>query len=707
MVNFVSPGTFIIEKDVSEYAPTVDSSIVGILGFATKGPVNEATLITNTEQLVNTFGEPSETITGQGLEGAIEILEATNQIYYVRAASSTAVEASSYINFGASPAMIISANGFGVTSNLYLQVQVYNHAGVAQFAEPQVFSIPSGTIDQSLSAPYQAVALRKVIGGSIDSDKVGIFWDADTSNQLSGYLVGSWAGSGASISVSSASGTDFTSQAISALVNINTAGDASATAVSHLRVFGYSFDTAAATTSSIEYFAETLYPGAGYNLGTKTDGSTSGVSIEIDSLGGANFSVIINDKGVAAESFKVSFLENQNHIEDAIVDDLTNATSDFILGSITFSGAAASPSKLTSFTNKISTFGTDVNPKASSRNSTTDGSIGVAVTGNYTPRFIKLIEGTYGLANGTNGIPSNNAGLATVLIGTTQGSTKTGMNLLDNDLLGISIAAVPGITIQEVQNALITLAETTQEFLAVVSPPIGLDTVQEAINWSNGQSQTRTAAINSNFAAVFWPEVKVFSVFDGIDRWYDPSIFAVRQMCVTDNLAEPWFAPAGFRRGRVTKPTQVAVPLSQGDRDSMYSGGNIINPIVNFPQQGIVIFGQRTAQRLPSALDRINVRRLMIFVRKILIQTTRPFIFEPNDEFLWQQIEETLNPFLDDIKRRRGLIDFRTVVDSTTNTPARVDRNELWAKIILQPTKAAEILIMEVNLTNTGEKLGL
>jgi len=235
-------------------------------------------------------------------------------------------------------------------------------------------------------------------------------------------------------------------------------------------------------------------------------------------------------------------------------------------------------------------------------------------------------------------------------------------------------------------------------------------TVQDAIDWTNGKSSStagaRSAAINSSYAAIHWPWVKVFSTFDGKDRWYDPSIFAARQMAYTDAVSDSWFAPAGFRRGRLTKPTEVEVKLNQGDRDSMYSGGNVVNPIVAFPQQGITIFGQRTTQREPTALDRINVRRLMIYIRKVILIAARRFVFEPNDEFTWAQIEGLLNPFLDDIKRRRGITEFRVVCDETVNTPVRVDRNELWTKVLIKPTKTAEMLIFEINLTNQGANLG-
>jgi phage tail sheath protein FI len=196
--------------------------------------------------------------------------------------------------------------------------------------------------------------------------------------------------------------------------------------------------------------------------------------------------------------------------------------------------------------------------------------------------------------------------------------------------------------------------------------------------------------------------VQVFDVFAAKDRWYDPAIFAIRQMAFTDNVAETWFAPAGFRRGRLTKPTLTEVALNQGDRDALYVTN--INPIVNFAPEGITIFGQKTAQRATTSLDRINVRRLMIFLRKVLLQTGRQDLFEPNDVFTWDLIKDKTESVLSDIQARRGITEFRVICDDTVNTPIRVDRNELWCKILLKPTKTAEWIIFEVNLTNQSAK---
>jgi len=171
-------------------------------------------------------------------------------------------------------------------------------------------------------------------------------------------------------------------------------------------------------------------------------------------------------------------------------------------------------------------------------------------------------------------------------------------------------------------------------------------------------------------------------------------------MCFTDDVSEAWFAPAGFSRGRLTKPSEVEVRVGQGDRDAMYSGGNVINPIVNFPQQGMVIFGQRTAQREASALDRINVRRMMIIIKKLLQNSTRQFAFEPNDPITWEAVADLATNLLDPIAQRRGISEYQVVCDSSTNTPDRIEKGELWCKVFIRPTKSAEIIVFELNLVD-------
>lgn len=677
-----SPAVVFLEKDNSAYPPNVESSIVGIVGFATKGPTNEAKLITSQENLLTTFGSPLDSLPGQGLEGALEILETTNQIRYVRAINADAKTASATISMGVCPAIKFNNKALGLTSSVYLKVTVADTEGATQI-DNQLYSITSSTANIAAGLT-QASAIAKVIGvGDAPTDVLSVVFDSDETN---GYLIGNFPGRLANITVSAFSSTTLTEANLfpSAFAPLFVSGGLD-TYTATATVYG-----ADIFTSSFAYLAQSQYPGAGYNLSTVANtGQTVGLSIEIESAGAAKSTLGVNNDGVNAETFKVSLLNDATFVESVINIGTTNTNSDYIMGELLVSGAVndAVNTGITNFTKQLSTLGSPVGV-------TVKTFAGTEII-NSNPRFFKLKDGTYSMSGATNGTMGD-----TEIIG--DSASKTGIYALDDDLLNISMAITPGINSQTVQNALITLAETTQNFLAVVAPPFGVDTVEEATEWMNGRSTSRTAAINSSWASVFWPWVQVFDVFSGRDQWYDPAIFAIRQMAFTDNVAETWFAPAGFRRGRLTKPTATEVALNQGDRDALYT--NNINPVVNFTPEGITIFGQKTAQRAATALDRINVRRLMIYLRKVLLLTGRQDLFEPNDAFTWEIVKDKADALLGDIQARRGITDFRVICDETVNTPIRVDRNELWCKILIKPTKTAEWIVFEVNLTNQSAK---
>jgi len=685
MANFVSPGVYVIEKDNSNYPVSINPSVVGIVGFAGKGPENKATLITSQEQLIKTFGKPSEDIEGQGIEAALEILEATNTLYFVRSiVDSAKADSGVTVPLGACPHMVVSANDFGIDggNSLYLKVQVVDENGTSSFADPKVFSIPAGTHPDS-----QTQALINAIGSGAFSSKVSV--QNDGTND---YLVGAFAGKNTKLQVTAASSLDFDNDLTAALIPVDEKGalapdDASST----LTVQGYTFDSTG--SNSVAYQVDSLYAGADYNYRLDDAGRVLGNTIEIAPLGGKDVTLTVNDAGAAEESYVVSLVGSGTFIEKQINTGEVDAVSNYIKGNLVSGGSDYDAIELQAFSSKLTALGVD----------NISGDTGTTAETDIEVRFVKPIQGTYNMTGGNSGASGTSAQIKAAAIG--EQALHTGMFALDYDILNIGLAAVPGIHDQDVQNNLVTLAQDSQNFLAVVSPPYGKDTVQEALDWSNGLSTERSVALNSSYAAIYWPWVKTYDVVEKKDKWYDPAIYGIRQMCYTDEVADSWFAPAGFRRGRLTKPVEVEVDVSQGDRDNMYSGGNVLNPVVNFPQQGLVIFGQRTAQRTPTALDRINVRRLMIIIRKILLNSTNQFVFEPNDPTTWEQVAAVAEGLLSDIVIRRGITEYKVICDETTNTPTRIDRGELWCKVLIKPTKAAEIIIFELNLTNQAASL--
>lgn len=666
-----SPSVVVLENDQSIYTPNVQSSVVGIVGFADKGPTNKATLITSQNQLLNVFGKPSSDIPGQGLEGALEILEATNQVYFVRVVqdSGTAAAANAAVSatLGFCPAVAVSSVTSTFDGSTLTYVVTDNYSEVQLNGSVQLASSTGDT------------GLYDVLKRQFDPQNVG---DSPVFAMESGgtlFLASRYAGNNSRLQVGITNASSYFSA-------INVSGDLVAPIVADT-VTASGGTAQVAGNKGIYVKFQSNYPGTGYNLVTLKDGSIQGVSVEVDSKS-IRDTITVNNNGSLQENFSVDLVPSSvGFIETLLVNDPINNKSEYIYAEIEASGTAYDPND--NFADKLDL----------ERNFTYQG---ILTSG--TPRFVKIVEGTYSLAGGKSGYSTTasivddwvaTAGDTSALVGTATG--KKGLYALDDDGLNISIALVPGITNQQVQNALITLAEESKNFLAVVAPPYGLDNVQEAVDWMNGRG-TRTAALNSSWAAAYWPWVQVFNYFAAADEWYDPSIFAARQMVFTDSVSEPWFAPAGVRRGRLTKPTNTESDLGQGDKDALYS--NNINPITKEVGVGITVFGQKTAQRAPTALDRVNVRRLMIYIRKILLQLGKPFQFEPNDALTWEAIEDVINPFLSDLLARRAIVQGAVKCDSTTNTPLRVDRNELWCSITIKPTKAAETVVFEVNLTN-------
>ena len=470
MPSYVSPGVYVIEKDFSQYAPSVNSSVVGLVGFASKGPTNKATLITSPNRLVDTFGPPNENINGQALEGALEILEATNSMYFVRAAGSNAADASAGVSFGGCPAVSVSNAYIGTASSVpggtpyageephphfTFRIQVADNGGVEKFVAPgKEFSVPSSTITANTDASSQSVALRKVIGGALHTGHVGAFFD--TATAASGFIAGAYAGSGAYMSISAFSGitAGATASGATLLGAVDGSGVALGTLVSSVKVYGSHLHNSTAP-KGFGYLAESLYPGTGYNLGTKSNGDTSGNSITITNANGEYFDVKVNEDGVTQETFRVSLTQYKNFIEGLINTGETNLKSDIIKGNLNASGTDFTPTELTNYINEISNMGTLGGFGITWKENDTGNTLTSVDQGN--PRFVKAIAGTYGLSGGDNGTGNTDAN-ATALIGDATGATKTGMQALDDDILNISMAAIPGISTESVQNALITLS---------------------------------------------------------------------------------------------------------------------------------------------------------------------------------------------------------------------------------------------------------
>ena len=218
----------------------------------------------------------------------------------------------------------------------------------------------------------------------------------------------------------------------------------------------------------------------------------------------------------------------------------------------------------------------------------------------------------------------------------------------------------------------------------------------ENISTVVGQASSR----NTSYAAEYWPWVQVVEPSTGELVWVPASTVIAGVYAYNDSVAEPWFAPAGINRGGLSTVVRAEKKLSQANRDTLYTGK--VNPIATFPGTGVVVYGQKTLQSRASALDRVNVRRLLIALKSYISQIANNLVFEQNTIATRNQFLAQVNPYLTSVQQRQGLYAFKVIMDETNNTPDVIDRNELIGQIYLQPTKTAEFIYLDFNITPTG-----
>ena len=213
-------------------------------------------------------------------------------------------------------------------------------------------------------------------------------------------------------------------------------------------------------------------------------------------------------------------------------------------------------------------------------------------------------------------------------------------------------------------------------------------------------ANTQANARNSSYGAAYWPWLQTIDPDMGDQVWVPASAMIPGVYAFNDNASEPWFAPAGINRGGLTTVIRPERKLSQANRDSLYQ--NKVNPIASFPGVGTVVYGQKTLQRQASALDRVNVRRLLIALKSYIGQTAQTLVFEQNTAATRNNFLAQVNPYLESVVQRQGLYAFKVVMDESNNTPDVVDRNQMVGAIYLQPTKTAEFIILDFNVLPTG-----
>ena len=267
--------------------------------------------------------------------------------------------------------------------------------------------------------------------------------------------------------------------------------------------------------------------------------------------------------------------------------------------------------------------------------------------------------------------------------------------LQNSDEYDYEILTIPGVTIQNGSTAVATAIDTVTQrgdAIAVVDTRNYGATLNQAITSATTQ--------DSSYAATYWPWVQVLSNETGKLVYVPASTVIPGVYATNDRIGAEWFAPAGFNRGGVGGVIQTERKLSPTDRDALYLGK--VNPIATFPGQGPVIFGQKTLQTAATSLDRVNVRRLMIELKRVIGNVGNTLLFEQNTAATRNRFLNQVNPYLESVQQRQGLYAYRVVMDDTNNTADVIDRNQMVGQIFVQPTRTAEFIVIDFNITPTG-----
>jgi phage tail sheath protein FI len=282
-----------------------------------------------------------------------------------------------------------------------------------------------------------------------------------------------------------------------------------------------------------------------------------------------------------------------------------------------------------------------------------------------------------------------------------------------------NILLAPGFVKTHLTNKLLAVADERQDVLAIIDLEGDYHPEAEATNSDTQQSRRgnvkdivsnlKTRNLDTSFGCAFAPWIQISDNLNGSELvWVPPSIAGLGAMARSEAASDVWFAPAGFNRGGLgslggpSGPTvvQARQRLDVKDRDKLYGIG--INPIASFPNEGVVVFGQKTLQKANSALDRINVRRLMIYLKREIGNVAKQTLFQNNVPATWADFRGRAEPILSDVKNRFGLTDYRLILDETTTTPDLIDRNIMYAKVFLKPARAIEYIAIDFVITKTG-----
>lgn len=744
--NTISPSVRITEVDNSFIAPEQSFHRAGLVGFASKGPINVPTLVASQRQLTTIFGYPHpESSDPYMIYAAQQYLLIANELYIVRVAEEE--------NVSDEQAQIAEVDIPSAGGQIAIESDT---AGPYVFATDSFFRWRLNGVLQSktlvvLAGSYSVDQLVEELNAQLVGDIDGIEFYASTGDTISVMTTFAY-GPDAELELVSVQdaiygGPLYDGGVTPEYINITGLGTGMtlATLVGTLAQYPASYQTAG------NYDLTGL---TGLNIQIVIDGTDnvlidnvpqlidlvdlegsdqalSAIVTEINSQKVANGGTLPGGWTAYAEGDNLAF-RTDHYGRDARLLVKLSSTAAYIFGleSVTKTGTSpigvsgdsaietygrvngdSNSTGAITFTVTADSAGIDGNAtQIVIQNNIREGNFNIQIFNNgnqveawgplvkdesstyYVETFLSVVsdwirvtdntanaapplDGTYNLSGGTDGIPADPDRQDQILIG--NNVSYTGLYALSEpEQIDIDLIAVPGHSSTAVVLALLDLSGNVRsDCLAVVDSPFGF-TVNEIVAWQNGVHPLNDVRFDSDFGALYWPWVKLRDNYNAIDVWAPPSGSVMATIARSDQLAAPWWAPAGQTRGIVPNILDVFSRPTLEERDLMYGYRNCINPIIQFvDSNGFVIWGQKTLQRTPTALDRINVRRLMFYIEKRIRSASRQLLFDPHDDELEQKFVRIATGILTEVQVGRGVSDFRVQCDSELNPPDVIDLN--------------------------------
>lgn len=659
-----SPGINIIEKDTTPYTTTSSDTMLAVVGYASKGPVAKPTLISGKTKFIETFGTPASDNPHAGIT-AINAFDYTDKVLFYRITDGTETAA----------ACVVVPTVYGTATFDNEASIIVDTDEVAQADDQYFVNKDTGLTITLSNGKVGTLAFKTPVSGpwAIES----LFESLKTQLSLNPILY-------KDIKVELLSKKIvFTSLKIGVGISsvVPIAGAETNDLVKSLGGSAGLVITAASVTVG----------------GLATDPARKCFLIKAKEKGSSTnlISVVKSSRKSPADQYTLI------HKIEVFLNGKLKETFDNISFTTIPEGTGPDSFMLSADSSEYVTFTEAETGEAfpAFPYNFPDGEY-ILGASNYGTADVEYVDNTtpYTYRQGEDGVASSQTGVRTQFIT----AFAVDGDLGNSELYDFHVLVTPGFQDEVIQDAAVALADSRKDFIYIADTPINYS-YKEAVNWHNGNDSARASQLVSSYAAVYAPWVKVTNPSTGEATWVPPSVVVSKKYLEIDKLYGPWAAPAGDNRGVLAGVSDYEYSASKAQRDELYGDPNTINPIVFFNTKGIEIYGEKTCLREEGkAMSRVHVRRLVIYVSKLLRKILDGFIYEPNSAATWARANERINSMLDVIRNAGGLSTYQVIIDGTNNTAESILENKMNVVVRLVPFGVVETIEVNLSVDMTG-----